>query len=60
MTLCTNKGDGHVVNDKRFLGPALDVTTDTGNIRSPIAFKLDKITWIGIGIGIGIGTEDKC
>jgi len=26
-------GDGHVVNDKRFLGPALDVTTDTGNIR---------------------------
>jgi len=26
-------GDGHVVNDKRFLGPTLDVTTDAGNVR---------------------------
>lgn len=26
-------GDGNVVNDKRFLGPTLDITTDTGDIR---------------------------
>jgi len=26
-------GEGNVVNDKRFLGPTLDITTDSGNIR---------------------------
>jgi hypothetical protein len=26
-------GDGNVVNDKRFIGPTLDVTTDSGDIR---------------------------
>ena len=26
-------GDGNVVNDKRFIGPTLDVSTDSGDIR---------------------------
>eukprot|EP00088_Acartia_fossae_P063980 TRINITY_DN7845_c0_g2_i1.p1 TRINITY_DN7845_c0_g2~~TRINITY_DN7845_c0_g2_i1.p1 ORF type:complete len:396 (+),score=83.35 TRINITY_DN7845_c0_g2_i1:51-1238(+) len=26
-------GEGNVVNDKRFLGPSLDITTDSGDIR---------------------------
>jgi hypothetical protein len=26
-------GSGNVMSDKRFLGPTLDITTDTGDIR---------------------------
>ena len=26
-------GEGNVINDKRFLGPSLDITTDSGDIR---------------------------
>jgi hypothetical protein len=33
MKLVLFTGSGSVTSDKRFLGPSLDITTDTGDIR---------------------------
>jgi hypothetical protein len=30
-------GSGNVMSDKRFLGPTLDITTDTGDIRQGVS-----------------------